>query len=376
LHFLNFKFILIMKSYKVIGIMSGSSMDGVDIALCHIKEDNGAYSFTIEQAETIEYNEKWRVRLSQLRKADSLAYAKTDVFYGHYLGQLVNDFIAKHQVKVDLVASHGHTVFHYPEALITRQVGDGASLSAICNLPVVTDFRSMDVAKGGQGAPLVAIGDEMFFSQYDYCLNLGGFANISGKIGQYRVAFDISPANIILNRTARDLNLEYDNNGEIAAQGSINYSMLENLNKIDYYNLPFPKSLNRDWINSELWQIVKDGDKLSPQDKMKTFVDHIAYQIANSIDYLSQKQSEGKRVLVTGGGAYNKTLMEHIQSHSDATFEIPDNKLIEYKESLIFALMGVLRIQNKANIYKTFTGAKSDSISGSLNGDFSALLSI
>lgn len=376
MHFLNFKFILIMKSYKVIGIMSGSSMDGVDIALCHIKEDNGAYSFTIEQAETIEYNEKWRVRLSQLRKADSLAYAKTDVFYGHYLGQLVNDFIAKHQVKVDLVASHGHTVFHYPEALITRQVGDGASLSAICNLPVVTDFRSMDVAKGGQGAPLVAIGDEMFFSQYDYCLNLGGFANISGKIGQYRVAFDISPANIILNRTARDLNLEYDNNGEIAAQGSINYSMLENLNKIDYYNLPFPKSLNRDWINSELWQIVKDGDKLSPQDKMKTFVDHIAYQIANSIDYLSQKQSEGKRVLVTGGGAYNKTLMEHIQSHSDATFEIPDNKLIEYKESLIFALMGVLRIQNKANIYKTFTGAKSDSISGSLNGDFSALLSI
>ena len=376
MHFLNFKFILIMKSYKVIGIMSGSSMDGVDIALCHINEDNGAYSFTIEQAETIEYNEKWRVRLSQLRKADSLAYAKTDVFYGHYLGQLVNDFIAKHQVKVDFVASHGHTVFHYPEAMITRQVGDGASLSAICNLPVVTDFRSMDVAKGGQGAPLVAIGDEMFFSQYDYCLNLGGFANISGKIGQYRVAFDISPANIILNRTARDLNLEYDNNGEIAAQGSINYAMLENLNKIDYYNLPFPKSLNRDWINSELWQIVKEGDKLTPQDKMKTFVDHIAIQIANSIDYLCQKQSEGKRILVTGGGAYNKTLMEHIQSHSDATFEIPDNKLIEYKESLIFALMGVLRIQNKPNIYKTFTGAKSDSISGSLNGDFSALLSI
>lgn len=365
-----------MRSYKVIGIMSGSSMDGVDIALCNIQEENGKYTYTIEQAETIEYDEKWRVRLSQLRKADSLAYAKTDVFYGHYLGQLINSFISKHQIKVDLVASHGHTVFHYPESLITRQVGDGASISAICNLPVVTDFRSMDVAKGGQGAPLVAIGDELLFNQYDYCLNLGGFANISGKIGEYRVAFDISPANIILNRTARDLNMEYDNNGEIASQGSINYSMLENLNKIDYYNLPFPKSLNRDWINQELWQIVKDGDKLTPQDKMKTFVDHIAIQIANSIDYLSQKQSEGKRILVTGGGAYNKTLMEHIQSHCDATFEIPDNKLVEYKESLIFALMGVLRIQNKINIYKTFTGAKTDSISGSLNGDFSALLSI
>lgn len=363
-----------MKTYHVIGIMSGSSMDGVDLALCKITSDDGQYTYSIEECETYEYDEVWRLRLSQIRKADALGYAKTDVFYGHYLGHLINTFIKKHKVKIDLIASHGHTVFHYPDELITRQVGDGASMSAICNLPVVTDFRSMDVAKKGQGAPLVAIGDECFFNDYDFCLNLGGFANISGKVGDFRVSFDICPANILLNRVARDLNQEYDKDGEIAASGTINYKLLENLNKIDYYRTPFPKSLNRDWINNELWQIVKEGDKLSPQDKMKTFVDHIGVQIGNSINYLSSKNATGKKVLVTGGGAFNTVLMDHIRTHSEADFIIPDHKMVKYKESLVFALMGVLRVENQINIIKTFTGAKSNSISGSLNGDFSKLI--
>jgi anhydro-N-acetylmuramic acid kinase len=363
-----------MKLYKVIGIMSGSSMDGIDLAMCNITSDNGKYSFTIDQCHTYDYSETWRLRLSQIRKADSLAYAKTDVFYGHYLGQLVNQFIKENDLEADLVGSHGHTVFHYPEEMITRQVGDGASLSAICHLPVVTDFRSMDVAKKGQGAPLVAIGDQMFFNDYDFCLNLGGFANISGKIGEYRVSFDICPANILLNRVARDLDLEYDHNGEIASRGAINYGLLEQLNDIDYYAMPFPKSLNRDWINNELWQIVKEGEKLTPEDKMKTFVDHIGIQISKSIDYLSAKNPKGKRVLVTGGGAFNTILMDHIRTHSEAEFIVPDEKLVKYKEALIFALMAVMRLENKPNIIKTFTGAKSDSISGSLNGDFSKLI--
>lgn len=363
-----------MKTYNVIGIMSGSSMDGVDLAHCIIKSDNGHYSYEIGECETVEYDEVWRLRLSQIRKADSLAYSKTDVFYGHYLGHLVNKFIDKHKLKIDLVSSHGHTVFHYPDEMITRQVGDGASLSAICKLPVVSDFRSMDVAKKGQGAPLVAIGDRLFFDDYDFCLNLGGFANISGKIGEFRVSYDICPANILLNRVARDLNQEYDQNGEIASQGSISYPLLESLNDIDYYKMPFPKSLNRDWINQEFWQIVKEGDKLSPQDKMKTFVDHIGIQIGKSIDYLSRKEPSGKRVLVTGGGAFNTVLMDHIRTHSQADFVVPDNKLVKFKEALIFALMGVLRVENQINIIKTFTGAKSDSVSGRLDGDFSGLI--
>lgn len=362
-----------MKTYSVIGIMSGSSMDGIDLAHCKISNNDGQYTFSLEECETIPYDEVWRLRLSQLRKADSLSYCKTDVFYGHHIGHLVNKFIAKHNLKVDLVASHGHTVFHYPDEMITRQVGDGASLSAICKLPVVTDFRSMDVAKKGQGAPLVAIGDHYFFNEYDFCLNLGGFANISGKIGEFRVSFDICPANILLNRVARDLHQEYDKDGAIAAQGNIHYKLLENLNNIDYYGMPFPKSLNRDWINDELWQIVKEGDKLSPEDKMKTFVDHIGIQIGKSIDYLSSKVPAGKKVLVTGGGAFNNVLMDHIRTHSEAEFIVPDEKLVKFKEALIFALMGVLRVENKENINKTFTGAKSNSVSGALNGDFSQL---
>ncbi|NQW42896.1 MAG: anhydro-N-acetylmuramic acid kinase [Bacteroidetes bacterium] len=362
-----------MRTYKVIGIMSGSSMDGIDLALCNITSDNGKYTFSIENAETYEYNEKWRVRLSQLRKADALAYAKTDVFYGHYLGQLVNDFVSKNNLTPDLIASHGHTVFHYPNELITRQVGDGASLSAICGLPVVSDFRSMDVAKGGQGAPLVAIGDELLFSEYDYCLNLGGFSNISGMVGEYRIAYDISPANILLNRVARDLDLAYDKDGEIAAKGAINYQLLGLLNDIDFYKKPFPKSLNRDWINEELWHIVKEGERLSPEDKMKTFVDHIAFQIGKSIDYISGNKASNKKVLVTGGGAFNNTLMDYIRTHSEAEFIIPEKKLVEYKEALIFALMGVLRIENNVNIKQTFTGASSDSVSGSLNGNYKNL---
>lgn len=363
-----------MKTYSVIGIMSGSSMDGIDLAHVKITSNEGQYTYSIEECETVEYDEVWRLRLSQLRKADSLSYCKTDVFYGHHIGHLVNKFVEKYKLKVDLVASHGHTIFHYPEEMITRQVGDGASIAAICKLPVITDFRSMDVAKKGQGAPLVAIGDHYFFNEYDYCLNLGGFANISGKIGEFRVSFDICPANILLNRVARDLNQEYDKDGEIASKGTIQYKLLENLNNIDYYKMPFPKSLNRDWINNELWQIVKEGDKLSPADKMKTFVDHIAIQISKSLDYLSSIKPAGKRVLVTGGGAFNGVLMDHIRTHSEADFIVPDEKLVKYKEALIFALMGVLRIENRPNIYKTFTGAKSDSISGALNGDFSGLL--
>lgn len=219
----------------------------------------------------------------------------------------------------------------------------------------------------------MAIGDELLFNEYDYCLNLGGFSNISGMVGAYRVAFDIGPANILLNRVARDLDLQYDHNGEIAGRGSINYPLLSQLNDIPFYKQPFPKSLNRDWINEELWHLLKDGERLTPEDKMKTFVDHIGIQVGKGIDYISSNSAAGKQVLVTGGGAFNTVLMDHIRTHSEAEFVIPDEKLVKFKEALIFALMGVLRIENNINIRKTFTGAKSDSVSGSLNGDYKNL---
>ncbi len=363
-----------MRSYNVIGIMSGSSMDGVDLAHCRLWSEGNHWKYEITHAETVPYDEKWRVRLSQLRGQNSLVLTKTDIYYGRYLGQLVNDFVSRNNLKPDLIGSHGHTVFHYPEEWISLQVGDGASLSGITNLPVVSQFRQLDVAKGGEGAPLVAIGDEMLFSEYDYCLNLGGFSNISGILNGKRIAWDICPCNILLNRVARDMGLAYDEDGRIAEAGHIDYPLLGDLNEIPWYTKPWPKSLNRDWINKELWNIVREVRDISNENRMKTLVDHIACQIGDAVDALSDGNAAGKRVLVTGGGAFNKALMEHIRTHSDAEFIVPEPILVNYKEALVFALMAALRVLNLVNIRKETTGASSNSVAGALHGDFSEML--
>lgn len=361
--------------YNVLGIMSGSSMDGVDLALCEIWEEAGQWNYRILEAETIPYDSKWRIRLSQLRKQTPVIYAKTDTFYGMYLGSLVNQFIKKHNATVHLVSSHGHTVFHQPEGGITAQVGSGAALHASTGLPVVSDFRTVDVALGGQGAPLVPVGDKLLFNGYDACLNIGGFCNISANLNSNITAFDICPGNIILNRIARNLGKDYDENGETAAQGSINYDLLKKLNGLEYYNHNGPKSLGREWINSEFWPIVRDYEKESKQeDLMKTLADHIAGQVAKTVETLSEGQPENYKVLVTGGGAYNTTLMELMSTHSDAQFIVPeDKKIVEYKEALIFGLLGVLRVNNQNNVLSSVTGARRDNIGGALYGDFSGL---
>ncbi|MCK9481537.1 MAG: anhydro-N-acetylmuramic acid kinase [Bacteroidia bacterium] len=365
-----------MKIFKIIGLMSGSSMDGTDIAYCEFSNNNNKWHFEIKHAETIPYEEKWRIRLSQLRRQNALTYVKTDVFYGHYLGELVKQFIHNYSLSdVDFVASHGHTAFHLPEIKITAQIGDGASLSAICGLPVVNDFRRADLAKGGEGAPLVTIGDQLLFGEYDFCLNLGGFANISGNdTTGNRASFDICPCNIPLNRIARDKGKSFDEDGAIAEKGNINYELLGSLNAIEYYKQHYPKSLNRDWINQEFWGIIRDFADLSSESKMKTMVDHIAVQIASAINLLANNNGNGKRVLITGGGALNKVLVEHIRTHTEAEIILPDANLIHYKEALVFAFLGLLRVQNQVNILKSGTGATADSIGGGLHGDFSRLI--
>lgn len=361
--------------YNVLGIMSGTSMDGIDLALCELAEEGGQWSYQILATETIPYDSKWRIRLSQLRKQTPLVYVKTDTFYGHYLGSLANDFIAKNNVSVDLISSHGHTVFHQPDGSVTAQVGSGAAIHAVTGLPVACDFRTVDVALGGQGAPLVPMGDELLFNGYDAYLNMGGFCNISTRHNGNLEAFDICPGNIILNRIARNLGKDYDENGEIAAQGGINYDLLKDLNSIEYYSKTGPKSLAREWINSVFWPIVREVEKKNKQeDLMKTLADHVAGQIAKTIDGITNNQPDGFKVLVTGGGAYNGTLMELLRTHTDAEFIVPEDKnVIEYKEALIFALLGVLRIKNQNNVLANGTGASRDNIGGALYGDFSSL---
>jgi anhydro-N-acetylmuramic acid kinase len=359
---------------KVVGIMSGTSMDGVDLCLADINENNGSWNYSILARETVPFEEKWRVRLSQLRYQNSEVFVKTDVFFGRYLGELVNNFLQTNNSRADLVASHGHTVFHDPAGWITRQAGDGATLNATCNIPVVSNFRRADVALGGQGAPLVGIGDDIFFGDYDACLNLGGFCNISAIQDGKRVAFDVAPCNIILNRLARDRGQKYDTNGQIAESGEVIYPLLNDLNEIPFYGQTYPKSLGREWINKEFWYIVRDFDTEPLENRMKTLVMHIAQQVAKAIDSLFGENGAGKKILVTGGGAHNLCLVDYLKSETDADIVIPDTDIVDFKEALVFGLLGAMRVRNMTNTQNSATGASASVVAGSLDGNFSALI--
>jgi anhydro-N-acetylmuramic acid kinase len=314
------------------------------------------------------------VRLSQLKYQNPEVYARTDVFYGRYLGELALAFQSESGITIDLIASHGHTIFHQPHRWITAQVGDGATLYGTSGIPVVSNFRRSDVAAGGQGAPLVTLGDELLFNQYDACLNLGGFSNISIKTASGRISFDVAPCNIVLNRLARERKLKYDDGGKLAEDGNIIYPLLEQLNGISYYRKSAPKSLGREWINKEFWHIVRDFDDHPVEDRMKTLVMHIATQVSMAIEAHAQKPMEEMQILVTGGGAFNDTLMDYLRSESEANLVLPDEQTIQYKEAMIFALLGVLRVKNLSNVMSASTGASRAVIGGSLDGDFSKLL--
>lgn len=363
-----------MRKYNVVGVMSGTSMDGLDLAHVTLQEhEDGKWEYSINAGTTINYEEKWRLRLSKLRHQNSMVFHKTDRYYGQFIGEGINAFLQENGLEADLIASHGHTVFHQPENNITVQIGDGNSITAITELPVVTNFRAIDVVLGGEGAPLVGIADKYLFGEFAMCLNLGGFANISGDTNGERVAYDVCPCNIVLNRIAREFDQEYDKDGEIAERGAIDYDLLGELNEVEYYSYEPPKSLGREWISSNFWGIVRQSEA-SKEDKMKTLVDHIGQQIGNSIADMCDGDPSGKRVYITGGGAFNKSLVSHIIAHTEAEVVVPGDDEVNYKEALAFALLGVLRVQNKTNVLSAATGASSDSVSGSLYGDFSKLI--
>lgn len=357
---------------KILGIMSGTSMDGVDLALCEIIEQNGKYQYEIIVAETIGYDERWRLRLSKLNRQDASVFWKSHVFYGKYLGRLVNDFLKKHNQTADLISSHGHTVFHLPSEGYTAQIGDGAAIYAETNIPVVCDFRSVDVALGGQGAPLVPIGDKLLFGEYQYSLNLGGIANISGNYHDQMLAFDVCPCNIALNRLARNIGKLYDENGDLAKSGKLNEELLDVLNGVDFYKTFGPKSLSREWINTDFWHLTK-VQNLSNEDKARTISEHIAIQISKALYHYSDGEEDTlaqKKMLVTGGGTFNSFLIGAIKAETSVQVIVPDEKTIQFKEALIFALLGFLRVNNQSNALASVTGAKKDSIGGAIYGPF------
>jgi anhydro-N-acetylmuramic acid kinase len=355
---------LIMQEYNVLGIMSGTSLDGVDLAHCRFSKGNTNWQFEIGDVTTIEYNQPWKNKLSDLHTKDAVTFANTHAEYGHYLGILVKDFVRKNKLKVDFVSSHGHTIFHQPQHIFTSQIGDGAAISAECGLPVVCDFRTKDVAAGGQGAPLVPIGDKLLFPEFDFCLNLGGIANISFDLQHVRTAFDICPCNMVLNHYAKLLGKEYDDEGKFAAQGKLNIKLFDNLNALPFYTIHSQKSLGRENIENDFFPILDSSDA-SYQDKLNTFCEHVAFQISAVTTSCKQKTANSK-LLITGGGTFNKFLISRIKELSGMEIVIPSETIIKFKEALIFAFLGVLRWREEVNCLKSVTGARTDSVGGAI----------
>lgn len=351
--------------YKVTGVMSGTSLDGVDIAFCTFILKDGKWHYIIEKTETVTYPEEWRDRLSKLENESALEFAKTDADYGHYLGMITKKFHLEHYLKPDFIASHGHTIFHQPDRRFTSQIGKGSAIAAETGLPVVCDFRSPDVALGGQGAPLVPIGDKLLFGNYACCLNLGGFANVSFEKSGSRIAFDICPVNIVLNYLASFMHKEYDENGNSARNGALHQPLLDTLDNLEFYRKIPPKSLGKEWVLLEVHPVLKQFD-IPIEDKLRTFTEHIAGQVADVVN--TENLSD---ILITGGGAFNSFLIGRIRERTQLNLVLPDPLTINFKEALVFAFLGVLRWRNEVNCLRSCTGASYDNIGGSIYRIFS-----
>ncbi len=370
-----------MDTYRVIGLMSGSSLDGLDIALCEFSIEHNRWAYKIIATEVFHYPATWMQRLKDLPTASGLSLWQTHANLGAYFGERVNAFIKKNALagKVDLVASHGHTVFHFPDRQFTTQIADGAAIAAGCSLPVACDFRTADIANGGQGTPIVPIGDNLLFADYRFCLNIGGIANISCKTtspnlsegeGQKNiVAFDICAANQVLNHLAGNLGKEYDAGGDIAAKGNINGELLQKLNALVYFSSDYPKSLDNSFSRDVVLPVI-DASQISAEDKLRTFTEHIAGQIAKHIEMIAQKEkltfTATEKMLVTGGGAFNSFLIKRIKAQAKIDVVVPNESLVKFKEALVIALMGVLRLRNQPNVLNSVTGAAKNTIGGAV----------
>ncbi len=339
-----------------IGLMSGTSLDGVDLVYTKFHDTN-SYSFKIINCITIPYSKKWLQLLKDAFHFNKKQLQQLDLEYGNYLSKLILDFIQKYSIKkIDFIASHGHTIHHKPEKGYTLQIGNGQIIANNTKIKTICDFRTQDVAYGGQGAPLVPIGDKLLFANYTYCLNLGGFANISFDVYNTRIAFDIGAVNTVLNHYANKLGFLYDTNGAIAKSGKLIPNLLNELNTLEFYKTNYPKSLGFEYVNAILIPLI-DTYNLDEKDILRTYVEHIAFQISEQIKELGN-------VLITGGGVFNTFLIERITSYSKNKIVIPNKDIIDFKEALIFAFLGLRKNKNEINCLKSVTGADKDHSSG------------
>ncbi|MCP9201607.1 anhydro-N-acetylmuramic acid kinase [Gramella sp. GC03-9] len=345
-------------TYRLIGVMSGTSLDGIDLVFTEI-DFKDSISYSILASETISYNKEWREKLEKAIDLPSEELTELDNEYSIFLSEVINDFIQKHDIDLlDAVCSHGHTVKHRPKQGVTFQIGNRPKLAKLVNVPVVCDFRVQDVELGGQGAPLVPIGDRLLFGDFKYCINLGGFANISLEKSDQRIAYDICPVNTVLNFYTRKIGKEYDEDGEMARSGKLDRELLNQLNALRFYKKEAPKSLGIEWVNKEIFPLI-ESKSLEIRDILKTFTIHVADQIAACLD-----NAPASKILVTGGGSFNGYLIEELQSRTKCELVIPEKELVDFKEALVFTLLGVLKLRKEINVLSSVTGARMDHSSG------------
>ncbi len=352
---------------NVIGLMSGTSLDGLDIAYVRFKV-NKNIEFELIQSTTIPYSQEWKQKLSDAFHSGAEELKRLDEEYGVWIGNSVLQFINQYHIVPDLVSSHGHTIFHKPSEKYTLQIGSGIKIHELTQLPVINNFRAQDVALGGQGAPLVPVGDELLFSEYDFCLNLGGFSNISWKMNGKRLACDIGPCNILLNEICKKLGVGFDEDGNLARQGKISPTLLEKWNQLSFYKLEAPKSLGREWFESNFLDDIQQ-ESHSANDLLATAVFHIVHQISTFVRAIINKENSiqtNYTILCTGGGAHNIYLMKQLQESvaESCSIVLPDKGIIDFKEAIVFALLGLLRWRNENNILAAITGASRDHSSG------------
>jgi anhydro-N-acetylmuramic acid kinase len=347
------------EKYTIIGVMSGTSLDGVDLAHIVFTVKNNKWDFQILESETVSYSIDWLNKLKIAVDFSEAALEKLNQDYTQLLAVIISDFIEKYEIKdLDAVCSHGHTILHQPQNGFTLQIGNLPEIATLINQTVVCDFRVQDVQFGGQGAPLVPIGDRILFSEYEYCMNLGGFSNVSFEQNNKRIAFDISPVNTVLNFYANQLGLDYDDKGSISRTGICNKDLLNELNALDFYQKKHPKSLGFEFVKETVLPIIEKYS-IPIEDKLHTFTEHVALQIALALP------NKNGSLFITGGGAYNDFLIERVQYHlPKMKLIIPSAKILEFKEALIFALLGVLKLREEINVLSSVTGAKTDHSSG------------
>lgn len=353
-------------NYHVIGLMSGTSGDGLDLAYCHF-EKTEKWHFELLDTVTTPFPSSLGEQLKNAHLLNSLELHLLDVNFGKWMGEQVKKFCQEKEISPIAVCSHGHTVFHQPQKGLTLQIGNGWALQQSSGLKVINDFRMLDVQLGGQGAPLVPIGDQLLFSEMDFCINLGGIANISMQWKGERIAFDCSPFNLLLNPIAEKLGKSYDEDGKWAREGIVNQELFEKLNQIPFYQIKGAKSLGREDME-EVFSPIIQRSSISDKDKLATIVEHYAFQLASIIQSYSQK--EIPKVLITGGGAYHACFLERLDLQLKSKwnkFEA-SNELIEFKEALIFGFLGVLRLRGENNCLASVTHAKIDSSGGTIFG--------